>query len=231
VARGLKSTDGTHGWFLPIFLTPEMKWPAGMATFTAAVVLYLAANHIHLFPPQLLPLSWVDQVTPFLPNTVWIYVSEYLFFFFIYHLCRDMVNTNKYLYSFLTLQILSVTIFWLWPTTYPRDQFPLPADLNWFTYELFSRLRATDTPANCCPSLHVSSVFLSSFIFLDEQRKKFPFIFLWGVLISISTLTTKQHYLVDVVSGFCMAVILYWTFHKMIPYRPVVGMGGVHAKR
>ena len=132
-----------------------------------------------------------------------------------------MVNLNKYFYSYFALQSVSVMIFYLWPTTYPRDLFPLPDDLGAITHFAFSTLRTTDTPANCCPSLHVSSVYLSTFIFLSDQRKKFPFFFIWGTAIVFSTLTTKQHYLIDVISGFMMAVITYWIFHKYVPYKPL----------
>ncbi len=206
---------------LPIFMTRENKNSLGLFLAAIAIGLYLPANHIHFFPPQVLPMSWIDSVVPFLPYSVWIYISEYIFFIAVYMTCKDLVNLNKYFYSFLILQIVSVFIFWVWPTTYPRQLFPLPDHLNPITHYVFTTLRATDTPANCCPSLHVSSVYLSAFIFLDDQKKKFPFFFLWGTAIAISTLTTKQHYLIDVVSGFFMALITYWIFHKYVTYRPV----------
>lgn len=210
---------------LPIFMNKKNKYPYGVFMLVLAALLYLPANHFHLFPPKLLPFWWIDRAVPFIPETVWIYTSEYIFFVVVYLTCKDMVNLNKYFYSFLVLQISSVIIFWLWPTTYPRELFPLTSDLDPWTHSLFTALRATDTPANCCPSLHVSSVYLSSFIFLDDQKKKFPFFFLWGTAIALTTLTTKQHYLVDVIAGLIMAFIAYWVFHKYIPYR------GAQAKR
>ncbi len=216
---------------LPLFLTQRTKYYAAFIVFICASTLYLTSNHIHLIEPILLPMSWIDHAVPFWPNTVWIYISEYIFFFAVYVTARDMENCNKYLYSFMALQIVSVSIFWIWPTTYPRDQFPLPEDMNALTYYVFSSLRAADTPANCCPSLHVSSVYLSSFLFLDEQKRKFPFFFFWGSLIATSTLTTKQHYLVDIIAGLGMAIIVYWIFHKLIPYRPVAALRGAQANR
>jgi membrane-associated phospholipid phosphatase len=210
-----KETD----FSLPIFLTSENKWPAAILMFLLATLLYLASNHNPVFEPQLLGMTWVDRVIPFLPRSVWIYTSEYIFFLIVYINCRDMINLNKYLYAFVALQLISVTIFFFWPTTYPRDLFPLPDHLDPLTSYVFNSLRQTDMPTNCCPSLHVSSVFLSVFIFLDDQRKKFPLFFLWGIAISVSTLTTKQHYLVDVIAGFLLATLLYWVFHRLVPYR------------
>lgn len=219
-----------RGFSLPLFVSIENKYTVGFILFVYAAAIYLTSNHFHFFPPQLLPMSWVDLTVPFIPETVWIYISEYLFFATVYICCKDMVNCNKYIYSFLALQTVSVLIFWIWPTTYPRDQFPLPEDLDALTYYAFNSLRQADTPANCCPSLHVSSIYLSTFIFLDEQRKKFPFFFIWGTAIAASTLTTKQHYLVDVIAGFLMAVISYWIFHKLVSYRPIHRAAGAYRK-
>lgn len=212
-------------WALPIFLTRTTKYPVGIFAGLLAGVMYLTSNHFHIFPPQYLPMTRIDYIVPFVPWTVWIYISEFALFISVYVLTKDMANTNKYLYSFLALQTASVFIFWVWPTTYPRHLFPLPDDLNSLTRFVFTQLRETDTPANCAPSLHVSSCYLSAFIFLDEQKKKFPFFLLWATAIAVTTMTTKQHYLVDVILGFGMAVTFYWVFHRFIPYRTVKADG------
>jgi membrane-associated phospholipid phosphatase len=158
---------------------------------------------------------------PFIPQTIWIYTTEYLLFPIVYLMSRDLTNCNKYLYAFFIQQSIAVAIFWFWPTIYPRHLFPLPEDLDALSYYVFSGLRSTDSPANCCPSLHVSSVYLSSFLFLNEQQKKFPFFFIWATLIALSTLTTKQHYIIDVVTGLLLASVTYWVTYNLIKFRPV----------
>jgi len=210
---------------LPIFVNQENRHPIVFLLGIIASLLYVVSNHFHFFNPQLLPMSWLDNAVPFIPQTVWIYVSEYVFFIAVYLTCKDTANLNKYLYSIMGLQIVSIFIFMIWPTTYPRELFPLPQDLDYFTYFVFNSLRTADTPASCCPSLHVSSVYLSSFIFLNDQRKKFPFYFTWATLITLSTLTTKQHYVVDLISGLLMAVGTYWVFHKTVVYRSEGSLG------
>lgn len=211
--------ETTSSWSLPLIITRKNKYSMGALLAVIATVMYMTTNHIHLFPPQLLPMGAIDRQVPFIPQTVWIYTSEYYLFLTVYLLCKDVRNLNRYAYAFLTLQSISVIIFMLWPTTYPRDQFPLPEDLDPLTYWLFSSLRETDSPASCAPSLHVSSVYLSSFMFLNEQRRKFPFFFLWATAVAATTLTTKQHYLIDVVTGFLMSVIIYWIFGNLFSYR------------
>jgi membrane-associated phospholipid phosphatase len=204
---------------LPLVINPRNKIWLGIVLFAFAAVLYVVSNRYHFFPAQLLPMTSFDHAIPFIPQTVWIYTSEYIFFIVTYLMCKNVINLNKYTYSMITLQIISVVIFLVWPTTYPRELFPLPEGLDRFTHWVFSSLRAGDTPDNCCPSLHCSSVFLCSFLFLQEQRKKFPLMFGWALAIALSTLTTKQHYIIDVVAGLGMALLLHRAFYQWLRYR------------
>lgn len=206
---------------LPLFLTPRLKYPVGFLMFSMAYVLYYFTNHHPIFEPRLLSMTLVDDAIPLVPWTVLIYVSEYLYFTVIYFICKDMENVNKYLYSFFFTQLFSCIIFFLWPTTFPRELFPIPEDTHPFLMSIWTWLRTTDAPTNCFPSLHVSTVFLSAYIFRDEQKEKFPFFLIWGTLIAFSTLPTKQHYIADVVAGWFLSFVAYYVFHRLIQYRPV----------
>jgi membrane-associated phospholipid phosphatase len=214
---------GRHkfGLKLPLFMTSKLKYPVGGAMFSLAFFLYYVTNHYPYFPPHELPLLAIDRAVPFVPSTVLIYVSEYFFFTTVYIVVRDMENLNKYLYSFFFIQAFSCLIFFLWPTIYPRDLFPIPPETNHFIATIFNTLRVGDAATNCFPSLHVSSVFLSVYIFRDEQREKFPYFLAWGILIALSTLPTKQHYFADVTAGWALSVIVYFVFHRWMPYQKV----------
>src|SRR6185436_1481590 len=96
---------------LPLFLTRNNKYFYGFIVGVFAVIAYLIPNHIHFFEPRYLPMFCIDRVAPFLPHTVWLYTSEYVFFIAVYIATKDMANTNKYLYSFLALQLVSNAIF------------------------------------------------------------------------------------------------------------------------
>jgi membrane-associated phospholipid phosphatase len=204
---------------LPLFLTRRNKYVLSILWLASGAAFYLSTNHYYMYPPQFLPMTRIDQAVPFVPWTIWIYNSEFFLFFSAFFLSADLVNANKYLYSFLSAQILSTLVFIFWPTTYPREQFPLPADIDSITRALFANLRGVDSPANCFPSMHVCGVYVSAFLFIDEQRKKLIPYFLWATAIAFSTLTTKQHYLADVVSGFLLACALWFVFHRLARYR------------
>jgi len=199
---------------LPDLVHKENRLKVGILLFVAGAALYLAPNHFHLFSPHFLPLSPVDRAVPFIPQTIWLYVSEYFYLIVIYLSYRDMANLNRFIYAFVALQAVCVLVFWLWPTVIARDSFPAPPTLDSLTSIVLTALRRADTPANCFPSFHVASVYLSCFLLSGEGRWKFRFFLLWATAIAVSTLTTKQHYFADVLSGFILAVALYYAFRS-----------------
>lgn len=200
---------------LPIFYTRENRLSWGIFLYFIVLGIYLTTNHFHAFEPRPLPLTWIDRETPFLPITVWMYLSEYPLFALTYLTVKDMPHLNRFFYAMLAMQVINGVIFCFFPTTYPRHAFPLPAELDPITRAAFDWLRTADSPANCFPSLHVSGIFLNAFVFFRDQRKLFWVFLIWGVLIAISTLTTKQHYFADVIGGLLLAcTVFYFFFHR-----------------
>lgn len=181
---------------------------------------YYVTNHYPVFTPQYLPLTWVDKATPFIPHSVWIYMSEYFYFVFIYLMLKSHAHINKYLYSFFSLQVFACLMFLFFPTTYPRELFPIPPGTEPWLAAAWEWLRKQDAPTNCFPSLHVASVYLSAFVFWDDKQiKKFWGFMIWSTAIAFTTLTTKQHYLADVIFGFSLACLFFWLFHRKFRYR------------
>jgi hypothetical protein len=196
--------------------TARNRLPLALLIFALWAVVYLGTNRFHLREPRLLPMTWVDANVPFVPATVWMYDSAFLYFAAVYLLMReDLDALDRYYRSFVGLVLASGLIFLIWPTSYPRGLYPLPADLNAATAAALELLRRADTPANCCPSLHVSGVCLSAFVVFDRKKRgRTVFFAVWAALIALTTLTTKQHYLLDAVSGFAMAVFFYRLFRR-----------------
>ena len=208
---------------LPLFVTRGNKYITGALMYSTAYALYYLTNHFPVIQPTLLPMSWVDQNTPFSPWTVLIYVSEYVYFAFVYILLKEEDNINHYLYSYFFAQMVACFVFFFYPVAYPRELFPIPTDLPMWLQNVWTWLRKTDAPTNCLPSLHVASVYLSSFAFItDKQPKLFWGFFIWATLITISTLTTKQHYLVDIVTGITLAIVCYRWFHHKQKYKRAI---------
>ena len=180
--------------------------------FRSFVVFYMIPNHVNVFTPSLLPMFGFEKALPFMGWTVWIYLSDYLYIAVAFILLSDKSNMNKIYYSQLMLLFASMFLFFLFPTTYPRPE----VEYVGLTGIFLNMLHSADTPGNACPSLHVAMTFLAGFGFIKEKRNFFYFFMVWAVLISLSTLTVKQHYVLDVIGGFFMSVIFYYIGQKLI---------------
>lgn len=195
---------------LPMLIKPHNHKKALLYTFIYFIGFYLFANHIHLTPPELLPLFPFEKSLTFIPWTWWIYLSAYPGILSAGFFVNKDEDRNKMVYGFLILVTISCIIFLLYPTTYPRSDFHVSGDVHWTTLLAIDAFRSIDSPANCLPSLHVSGCFfVSFFLYMMRQRKAFIY-FVWATLVAISTVTTKQHYLWDVLSGLSLGLLLSW---------------------
>ncbi len=185
----------------------------GLGLFSLAAPLYLVPNHFPVYEPFELPLTLLDRAIPLIPGTIYIYLSEYFLIFSAYFLVREPAIIARYLRAMFCLLLVSALVFVIFPTTYPRHLYPLPDGLDSVTRFLFELQRFADTPNNCFPSLHVATVLMAA-LSLRENRRWFGVYLVWALLISLSTLTTKQHYGWDVFGGATLALTLDWYFLK-----------------
>jgi membrane-associated phospholipid phosphatase len=208
---------------LPLFINKRnrvlMAFICGIAFFLG----YSVPNHYHLFTPQLLSLTAFERSIPLIPWTIFVYVSEYWLFVSAYIIFDDELNRNRFIWCYFGVLLIGAFFFVLLPTTYPRVDYPLPTDISALTYRVFTALRAADDPSNCFPSMHVACCYITAFSFLpkEESRFKFRLYFVWATAVALSTLSTKQHYIVDVAGGITLALISYWVFFKRTKYLPM----------
>ncbi|WP_332877509.1 phosphatase PAP2 family protein [Massilia sp. S19_KUP03_FR1] len=141
-----------------------------------------------------------DLAIPFMPLTWAIYV---LFFPFVI-----AVSAYAHEQAFDTFKVavvvafmVSIGCFQLFPEIVPR---PDPTSIaNSFLRQRITRLWEVDLPSNGLPSLHVSvTCLVCRMAWLTRYRW---LIGTTGSLICLSTLTLKQHTLVDVVAGLLLA--------------------------
>ncbi len=160
--------------------------------------LYIVPNFYPFFDPIPLVLTPIDRMVPFLPWTFVIYLSLYgmpLSLVLILDNDTDLIRYATWLLMALTLCGM---FFIFMPTSYPRPHIDQSHNefIRLFT-ELVWRL---DSPNNCFPSMHVASVCVG--VCAVYKRKILCRIFsVWALLIILSTLTTKQHYVLDIVGG------------------------------
>jgi membrane-associated phospholipid phosphatase len=148
----------------------------------------------------------IDHQIPYLPIFVFPYVLVYFTPALAAIFLRDRAELYRAFLAFGLNAAICFPIFLLLPVELPREN-PIPDSLSGHLLAWVHRL---DRPVNCFPSHHVSTAFTTFF----AVRRQEP---IWGgvfgvcaVMIAISTLFVKQHYLVDVPAGIGIACLTLW---------------------
>lgn len=200
--------------------TQTRKWGLTIAVGLLAVGLYGLSGQLAMgLTPSVLPFSWVDRAAPFLPWTFWIYASVYLIYFTSVALQRDAEAFTKFLWGYVLAYGGSALFFVFVPTTFPREMFALPEESMTFSEATLDWFRGIDRPTNCFPSMHVASAVMSTMVFYRRRPVVFVIFCVWALAISVTTLTTKQHFFVDVVSGVGFGLVCHLLVFKMIRSR------------
>lgn len=200
---------------LPGIRSRGAKYAWGLACALYAAVLYMGPNRFHWRQPLELPMTPIDNAVPFIPATGWIYGGIYLFLVASFVALRDLGRVSRFLYACAFVQLVAAAIFILWPTVYPRELFPVPAAAHPFNGALVDFFRRLDTPANCFPSLHVTTGLLCAAALRPQlSNRGFAAVAAVALLLATSTLTFKQHYFADVASAVLLGALGYFMFFR-----------------
>ena len=159
----------------------------------------------------------IDQKIPFLPWTVSIYFACYIFWIVNYILSvrQDKESAYRFLGADILAKAVCLLCFLLFPTTNIRPE--IVGNTIWD--ELMRFLYQVDSASNLFPSIHC---LVSWFCFIGVRGKKnIPKWYqaascLMAIMVFISTLTTKQHVVVDVIGGIILAECSYWVTGKAV---------------
>ncbi len=69
-----------------------------------------------------------------------------------------------------------------------------------------------DRPYNCFPSLHVALAFISVQMIDRYNPRLAPYFLSLALLVTLSTLFVRQHYILDLVAGGGLAYLMGWLF-------------------
>lgn len=164
---------------------------------------YILTNRFQIFTPHSLPLTTLDNAIPFLPWTI----APYLLLISGMYLFAFIDNVDDFIAALVALTIavsINYTIYIVYPTTYPRPALPGPDILG---TGLYHWLVSIDTPSNCLPSGHITTPAIGCWYLARHHRTWRPYIFSTFFLLSLTTLTTKQHYIIDIPAGLLTASI------------------------
>jgi membrane-associated phospholipid phosphatase len=174
-------------------------------------------------------LTNIDIMIPIVPEFIWIYhtLMPILLITSVIIVKRPGVFFTSFLSCIIATIILGI-FYVLFPSHYPRPTIignSISEQILRFTYMI-------DGPNCTFPSGHVTYSFIFYFTIKDSQLiKDYKFIqflyLMWAILISVSTLLIKQHYIIDVLSGVLVATICYYVSKIIITKKlSVSGVNG-----
>jgi len=143
-----------------------------------------------------LALPW-DYSLPFWPAWIWIYISILPIFLYA-ALSLKPENFRITLRRVVLAHVITYPFFFIVPSDYPRPHSLDPATFYGWGYGV---MHSIDGVNNTFPSLHVSITWVICHML---KRNGFPAWLVYGyaAIISLSTLLTKQHFILDVFGGF-----------------------------
>jgi membrane-associated phospholipid phosphatase len=162
-------------------------------------VFYIYPNFYPLTPPRHLPVMPIDKTAPLLTWTFWVYLSEYILVAVVIAVLDDWADFNSWARMNFGALFICGAFFLLYPTAYPRPVYP--DEQNTFVALAMNLVASFDTANNCFPSLHVAITTITVWFFRSQGRWLFVTFSIWGLAIIVSTMTTKQHYFIDIVGG------------------------------
>lgn len=152
----------------------------------------------------------IDTKIPFVPAFFIPYCIWYLMIFIIpyYLYCKDKDKFIKYTMAYILCSMIGNIVFISYPSTVAR-----PTVTGTDIFSLIAKfIYWIDTPTNCFPSLHcaISMLFI---LYTCESKNTNTItkisVCIISILIMLSTLFTKQHVVVDFISGDILALIVY----------------------
>jgi membrane-associated phospholipid phosphatase len=162
--------------------------------------------------------TFIDDQIPRLPIFSIIYLAFLPWFWgvVVYSWLKNR-SFRQLAYSVIIVNLIAFGVYLFFQTHVPRES----VMGNDFLSGMLRFIYSYDQPYNAFPSLHValSSVIATYFVCM-KSKCSWAFVAI-ALLISISTLFVKQHFIVDVLSGVVLGGVVTWlvfkTFQNKIP--------------
>jgi membrane-associated phospholipid phosphatase len=153
------------------------------------------------------PAIALDEMIPLQPAWSLVYGAVYLFLIVlpVLVICdADLIARTVRAYLFIW--ITAYAVFIAYPTIAPRPAGEIVPGTGFGAWGL-QILYDADPPLNCFPSLHVAHSFVGALAVFRMHRRLGLVAILCAAIVGLSTLFTKQHYVLDVLAGAALALL------------------------
>jgi hypothetical protein len=177
-------------------------------------VVYLVLNHYPIRTSRELSMTALDRWIPFLPWTVWPYLLLILSEAALPLLIRRPRVFRRMLTAYALGMGLAISCYLFFPTLYVRPALPDDASCHSAVYRW---LVTIDRPECCFPSGHILVPAIACWGLLADRHRWAPVLVTACSLFAVSVLTTKQHYLWDVLGALGVAAAAIVTARLLVP--------------
>lgn len=186
---------------------------------TIPMVVLVSLVPLYLFIPDLsakgapsAPALSLDGRIPQQPAWVLVYGSLYLWLILLpVFVVRQDDLIRRTVFAYLTIWIAAYVVFLVYPTVAPRPDGETVIGEGFAAWGL-RFLYSSDPPYNCFPSLHVAHSFVSAMSSGRVHRGLGKGASVAAFAVGLSTLFTRQHYILDVAGGIALALVAYAVF-------------------
>jgi len=149
-----------------------------------------------------------ERGLPFWAWTIFPYWSINAFYALSLFLGRSKHAVDRHGARLLTVQLVAVSCFVLWPLRFSFGQ----PEVQGAPAFLFAALRSFDQPFNQAPSLHIALAVIlwDWYRRLIRPRWGQCLLHAWTLAICASVLTTYQHHFIDIPTGALLGLACVW---------------------
>ncbi|HWZ95367.1 MAG TPA: phosphatase PAP2 family protein [Opitutaceae bacterium] len=220
-ASQTRDSPAKDSWLRQVWPRMRTLWVAKVTGTVVSmpvffVVYFWLLNH-RFFPVTMVPLTAVDRLVGFCPETFPLYVSLWAYVVLPPMFLKNRRELGSYGLAVVGLSVIAFGFFLFWPTGVPKSE------IDWSQHPSVAFLKTVDASGNACPSLHVAfAVFTAIWLeCLLREMGAGRFVralnWLWCVGILYSTMAIRQHVAVDVLAGTALGAIVV-ALHLRILY-------------
>ena len=189
--------------------SPAYRWTVGLSLALLQSAVYFGIGHAHLERSTELLRTHLDDAIPFWPWTAWCYLPFYAGTFLIAIAgFRRRWLFDRTVQAVLMVMFIGALGHLLVHAEYPRTVLHPPyPDLS---SAFLASVQHIDPPGNVFPSLHVAHTTMLSLLLIKDRPILGRIALVMATMLAISTLTTKQHFVADVLSGYLLAFLGRW---------------------
>jgi membrane-associated phospholipid phosphatase len=188
-------------------LSLSFRLSALALTLLGWLALYFFVNRLQVDSSRRIDLGIeLDRKIPYLPIFALAYFSTYVFVIQPFFILPGAQQFYWMLASFVSISVISSLIHVTVPSKIERVEQVTVGGLSGWMLALFQK---TCKPYGNFPSMHVGlSVPVVAANFMVGGPVIGGVMLAWAVLIAVSTLFTKQHYILDVLAGIAGGVMI-----------------------